>query len=193
VSIGELNWFLRTKLGHITRINGAVYRSSDGLTVVARAGEVSNIVVAGREQDLVPMLRQTAELIYSRIQPYRYAVWLRRHDRSDESMQVMRRLLSVGDSTDRLYALSGLCSFATSAQEARSALRFALQLQPTFIQPWVDLAEVEEQSGHDEAALASAKKVTELLNSGSAGGEDFARVAAERCAQRQGGGADRVG
>ena len=168
VSIGELDRFLRDKLGHITRINGAIHRSSDGLTVVARAGDVSNIAIAGREQDLDALLRQTAEVIYSRTQPYRYAVWLTRHDRLDEAIQVMRRLLSVGDSTDRLFALSGLGSFATNAPEARSLLRFALQLQPTFIQPWVDLAHVEEQSGHDEAALAAAKKATELLGSGSA-------------------------
>ena len=168
VSIGELDRFLRAKLGHITRINGAIYRSSDGLTVVARAGDVSNIVIAGREQDLDALLRETAEVIYRRTQPYRYAVWLTRHDRLDEAMQVMRQLLSVGDSTDRLFALSGLGSFTTNAPEARSLLRFALQLQPTFIQPWVDLAHVEEQSGHDEAALAAAKKATELLGSAGA-------------------------
>jgi tetratricopeptide (TPR) repeat protein len=168
VSIGELDRFLRTKLGHITRINGTIYRTSDGLTVVARAGEVSNIVITGREQDLGALLRETAEVIYSRTQPYRYAVWLTRHDRFDEAMQAMRRLLNVGDSTDRLWALSGLGSFATNAGEARSILRFALQLQPTFIQSWVDLAQVEEQSGNDEAALAVARKATELLSSGSA-------------------------
>jgi tetratricopeptide (TPR) repeat protein len=95
-------------------------------------------------------------------------VWLNRHDRFDEAMQAMRRLLNVGDSTDRLWALNGLGSFATNAQEARSILRFALQLQPTFIQPWIDLAQVEQQSGHDEAALAAAKKAAELLSSGGA-------------------------
>ena len=168
VSIGELDRFLRAKLGHITRIKGAIYRSSDGLTVLARAGEVSNIVMTGREQDFNKLLQETAKAIYSRTQPYRYAVWLIRHDQIDEAMQAMRRLLNVGDSTDRLWALSGLGAFATNAQEGRAALQFALQLKPTFIQAWIDLAQVEEQFGHDEAALAAAKQATELVSTASA-------------------------
>ncbi len=77
VSIGQINAYLHEWLGNQTQISGEIYRDAAGkLAVTARVGSEGGQTFHDPEADLDALLQKTAEAIYRKTQPYRYAVYL---------------------------------------------------------------------------------------------------------------------
>ena len=76
ISIGELQRFLKSWLGHDTHITGEVWRTGTGIAVTAREGAAPGATFTGPESDLDGLMQKVAEHIYGITQPYRYANFL---------------------------------------------------------------------------------------------------------------------
>ena len=104
ISLGELDSWLREKLGHDSRISGEVVRGEEGLSLTARTEEGSQ-TVTGPEKDLTALVGQLAERVYRTTQPFRYGMYLATQtDRGAESLAVFQDLALHGDPVDRLWA-----------------------------------------------------------------------------------------
>src|SRR5580658_3404607 len=84
ISIGELDRFLREKLGHPTHITGEVVRDGSGLALTARAGIDGSSTVVGGEGEIDALVQRLAESLNGITEPYRYGAWLREHKRNAE-------------------------------------------------------------------------------------------------------------
>jgi tetratricopeptide (TPR) repeat protein len=165
ISIGEFNRSLHAWLGHQTRITGEIWRTPTGLAVTARAGSDTSPTFTGAEGDLDKLMQQAAESVYRATQPYRYAVYLANANRAKEAETAYRALIADGSPTDRAWAYIGIENIYANRGEFGRALRTAnsaLALKPDFIMVYVNVAGIEAQLQHDEAALAAYRKVVAL-------------------------------
>jgi Flp pilus assembly protein TadD len=166
ISIGEFNRSLHAWLGHQTRITGEVWRTPTGIAVTARAGHDTSPAFTGSEADLDKLMQQAAESVYRATQPYRYAVYLANANRAKEAEVAYRALIAEGSPTDRAWAYIGIENIYANHAEFGRALRTAnsaLALKPDFIMVYVNVAGIETQLQHDEAALAAYRKVVALV------------------------------
>jgi len=109
VSIGQFYGLLVTWLGRETHITGEVFRTASGLAIAARGGGDGGAMVTGTEADLDKLLRQTAEAIYKRTQPYRYGIYADTHGKTAESVAILQRLTVDGaNARERAWAYLGL-------------------------------------------------------------------------------------
>ena len=79
ISIGELQRFLKSWLGHDTHISGEVWRTQTGIAVTARESAQAGATFTGPESDLDGLMQKAAEHVYSVTQPFRYANFLDRN------------------------------------------------------------------------------------------------------------------
>jgi tetratricopeptide (TPR) repeat protein len=171
VSIGEFNRYLTDWLGNETHIGGEVYRAANGIAVTARAGGESTPTFAGSEAEIDSLVQKTAEAIYRNTQPYRYGVYLFSHDRAQEAKPVLEELIRTGSTEDRSWAYVGLSTLAETDGDEKRALglfKQATEAKPDNIIAWTDLANTENNLGHDEKA-AEAERTSIAL--GARGGD----------------------
>jgi tetratricopeptide (TPR) repeat protein len=170
ISISEFYRYLATWLGKQTHIRGEVYRSTEGIVIAARAGADGGTKVSGDEHDLDKLLQQSAEAIYRRTQPYRYAVFLANQFKFDAARETYEQLANEGAPLDRVWAQIGLGSLYDYTDPPRGPEhnRKAAELSPGFALPWGNLSYEHGSFGNDEAALAEAKTGLHLLEQGDA-------------------------
>ncbi|THD51710.1 hypothetical protein [Phenylobacterium sp.] len=156
VSLGEMERFLRERLGHDTHITGEVFHTGPNLTLSVQAGEDDEARASGDPASLEGLIETAAEGVFARTQPYRYATWLGQTGRKSEAVAALRRLAATGSREDRLWAWAGLNNYSDSAREARWDLQQGLKIDPEFSHLWFDLAGVAQSLGDDEAALQAA-------------------------------------
>jgi tetratricopeptide (TPR) repeat protein len=166
VSIGEAYRFLKSWLGHETHVSGDVWRTPTSLVIAARVGG-SGGSVTGNETELDSLIQKTAEDIYARTQPYRFAVNLARLGRRDEAEAIWRTLAVTGEPNDRGWAYVGLgvgqMDTASPAQQERTFQ----QAEPYgAVIAASNLALLENNLGRPERALAELSKVKALLRDG---------------------------
>ena len=65
ISIGELQRFLKSWLGHDTHITGEVWRTQNGIAVTARESGEAGATSTGPESDLDGLMQKAAEHVYS--------------------------------------------------------------------------------------------------------------------------------
>ncbi len=165
VSIGEAYRFLKTWLGHETHVSGEVWKSGAGLSIATR---VSNGGGSSRFSgaDLDALVQQTAEDIYRRTQPYRYANYLSRHGRGEEAITLFKTLAASGAPVDRGWALIGWSNLLVDTDtidNRRRMLQAAAQYGVTLA--YVNLANMEGLLGHTEQAVAMARAGRRLMQS----------------------------
>jgi len=110
-------------------------------------------------------MQQAAESVYRATQPYRYAVYLTNANRAKEAEAAYRALIAEGSPTDRAWATIGIENIYANRGDIGRAVRMAnsaLALKPDFIMVYVNVASLEAQLQHDEAALAAYRKVVAL-------------------------------
>jgi tetratricopeptide (TPR) repeat protein len=167
VSVGQLYAYMRQWLGDETHIRGDVYRDATGkIAITARVGADPSPTFSGNETDLDRLLQQTAESVYQKTQPYRYAVYLSNRGRSADAEAAYRALIADGSLQDRAWAYVGLSTIYQArgdVEKSAQALRKALAIRPDFVLAYVNLGNEESQLQHDEAGLALERKLTELL------------------------------
>jgi len=107
VSLFELDRFLRAKLGHDLHIGGEMVQTANGIALTARVGTDGSATVTGAETDMDGLLQKLAEQVYRTSQPYRFAIWLQTHDRSEEAVEVLKTLAASGPAGERAWAYNG--------------------------------------------------------------------------------------
>lgn len=159
VSVGELRRYLVEWLGQQTTIGGELYRTPDGLSLIARTGTATATPQTGAdERALDAMIQAAAEQVYAATQPYRYAVYLGRRgdeDGAQRSEEALRALTQSSDEADRIW---GYAALNLSLQEegdlagAIEATNAALAIAPKFNLAYANRAGAQQGLGHAEAA-----------------------------------------
>ncbi|MGD0142403.1 MAG: hypothetical protein ABSC92_04530, partial [Rhizomicrobium sp.] len=171
VSISEFNRALHEWLGHETRISGEIYRTPDGLAILARAGDESTPVLKGSEADIDALIDKVAQSIYRITQPYRYSAWLSGNGRDAESTAELQNIVATGNPLERAWAYNGLAhnTIATGDVAGGSAfLRKAIASDPSILLPHSNLVGGETYLGHDENAFAAAQATLKVAEVGDA-------------------------
>lgn len=160
VSVGELRRYLVEWLGQQTTIGGELYRTPDGLSLIARTGTATATPQTGAdERALDAMIQAAAEQVYAATQPYRYAVYLGRRGDAEgavRSEEALRALTQSSDKADRLWAYAGLNLSLQAKGDTAGAIRAAdaaLAIDPEFTLGWSNRAGARLGFGHAEAAL----------------------------------------
>ena len=160
ISVGELRRYLVDWLGKQTTVSGELYRTPDGLSLVARAGTATATPQTGPdERALDAMIQAAAEQIYATTQPYRYALWLRQQADTPETkaaaIAALEALTRSDDQIDRLWAYAGLSVAFQERGDFQGSVRVcdtAIALDPRFNVSYRNRADSLLNMGHDEAA-----------------------------------------
>ena len=179
VSIGELNRYLRSWLGHGTHISGEIYRTNSGIAVTARAGSDTSPTFQGKEADLDNLIQQAAEAVYRSTQPYRFAVYLDSHNRVAEARMIYDQLLVTGSRDDRAWAYIGLDNQLLVKGDyagGTADLLRAIAIDPQLYLAYENLANNESTLQHDERQLAFEKEAIEIGESGANSSMDPANI-----------------
>jgi tetratricopeptide (TPR) repeat protein len=173
VSIGELNRYLRQWLGRATRITGEVVRTPAGLAVTARAGANPGATFRGADADLDGLVQQSAEAIYEKTQPYRYAAYLASQGKTDQAIAAYAKLAQTGDRQDRAWAYTGWASLLLQKSGPREVLAKAseaLRLDPRIVEASDALALSYGGLGRTEDELLVTQDQLKWLENGEAEG-----------------------
>jgi hypothetical protein len=172
ISLAQLQALLNDWLGHTTHISGALSENAHGSTLAVQFGDAPEVIVARPDSDIEPLIQETAERIYRRAEPYRYANFLRRTGRTAEALPQLEELALSGDAEDRKWALPdwGVLVAQTAREgDRRNTQKFgvekfreAIAIDPNFVNGWTDLLVVERALGHDEESLAAARRADAL-------------------------------
>jgi tetratricopeptide (TPR) repeat protein len=168
VSISELERFLRSWLGHDTRISGEVYHSATGIAVTARAG-ANGATFTGAEGDLDALVQKSAEHVFESTQPYRYANYLDRNydpkgaaQRVAKATQIYRKLIAGDDRKEQAWAWNGLATmqFNFYADNRKSAWYYqkALATDPDFTLGYYALAARNAPLGQEEDTFRNGRE-----------------------------------
>jgi len=185
ISIGELDRFLREKLGHPTHITGEVVRDGSRLALTARAGIEGSSTVAGSEGDIDALVQRLAESLYGITEPYRYGAWLREHKRNAEGMAVFVALRDHGSRSERPW---GWLGWSNALEDGGGVYARLWGMQEMF-RRWPDqylagqnVALTLDKVSRPEAAIATLRTVEPLLSLPGHGGvrEDAVAIVKER-------------
>jgi tetratricopeptide (TPR) repeat protein len=159
VSFGEAYRYLKGWLGHETHFGGEVVRTDSGLALTARISGDSNASFAGTNLDA--LIEKTAEYVYGQTQPYRYAVYLESHGRTDDALAIFQHLATAGSDEDRPWGYIGWRNMALDSEPPDTTmlmLKRALELQPDNLTALNDLEGDEFNLSHPERGLRDAKQ-----------------------------------
>jgi tetratricopeptide (TPR) repeat protein len=165
VSIGELQKFLREWLGKETRISGVVFRTGDGLAVTARTAGAAGATFTGAEADLEGLMQKTAETVYRRTQPYRFAVYLQQHARDAELDGLLAddRAWPAPEQKWRQRFWGFVLENRGEFQKARAHYRESLALDPDMSPTLYALGRTELALGHEQASLETYRRAVRLF------------------------------
>jgi len=172
VSIGEFYRILTLWLGHQTRITGEVFRTDKGIAITARAGGDGGATNQGPDSDFDVILQRAAESVFAQTQPYRYGVYLLRHNRLDDAQKIFEKLAANSSASEKAWAENGLANVEDSRGNLRASAawsRAALALEPEFALTHWTLADNELTLGHDEDAVRTDRELLALTQSHNPG------------------------
>jgi len=172
VSVGELRRYLVEWLGKQTTIGGELYKTPDGLSLIARTGTATATPQTGTdERALDAMIQAAAEQVYGATQPYRYAIYLgRRGDAEGDvrSAAALRELIRSGDRADKIWAHAALNLRLQAVDDDEGAVReanAALALEPKFNLAYANRSGAYAGLGWDEAAYLDIVQAAETARS----------------------------
>ncbi len=163
VSLEELDSWLRAKLGHETSLSGEVVRTPSGVMLTARAGNEGAVSVSGPEADMPQLTGKLAEAVYRLTQPYRYAIYLMRHEnRPADAAPIFRQLALNGSPEERRWSYNmwaNATEIATHDYELGLRLyQKAHQADPDAIQPMSTLGQALGRFGRLEESMRIQKE-----------------------------------
>ena len=165
VSIGELDRFLRRKLGHETVIGGSVFRTPQGLRMTVRTGALGTVEQTGADATIEDMVRKAAEGVFNRTQPYRYSKYLEFSGRMAEAMAVARSDAQSDDPKERGWAwaqISNLLDRAGDDVAAAAAGKRAIAEDPSNALAYLNTANAFGHLAQDGAAAPYGQKASQL-------------------------------
>ena len=170
ISLAELDSWLRDKLGNETHVTGEIVHAAVGLSVTVRAGEEGVQSVRGSDADIDALVVRSAESVYRMTQPYRYAVYLLRHEnRAADAAPIFRELALHGSPEDRRWSYN---MWAQAEEISRGDNDLGLRMYQQALakgstQPYANLLIVYLSFGRNEEAVQTAKDA--LAKTGGAG------------------------
>ncbi|HEY3778052.1 MAG TPA: hypothetical protein VGL35_08330 [Rhizomicrobium sp.] len=185
VSLGELDRFLREKLGHPTHVTGEVVQAPSSIGLTARAGGSGSATVSGPNADFDRLNQQIADSVYRLTQPYLYGVYLSENGRDAEAKSVFMQLAKHGSSTERGWGYLGWSNAAelTNGEFARLALlRQAAAYAPALFLPHQNIALIEDALSRPQDSIRESRIAMSVLSSPDYGGisADIARLSLRR-------------
>ena len=133
LSLGEIDRYLREKLGNETHVRGEIVRTPAGLTMFVRAGAAPGLSVDGSEKDLAGLISKSAENLFAQSEPLRYCDYLTDNAHFDEAIRRLRPMTLTGTAFHRAEALTNWAEaldFSGHGREARDVATEAVRLVP---------------------------------------------------------------
>jgi tetratricopeptide (TPR) repeat protein len=167
VSLGDLDNYLRQRLGRRTTISAALQQRGDGFLLTVRLSGGPNQTFAGGPDDLPVLMQQAAESIMRETQPLRYADFLTLNGRFDEARAVLVPLTTQGTVEDRASAFASLGRVflgAGDTQTAETIGHHAVRMYPDSVNTQLFLAFSAYALSHSQQdfnALLGAKRALE--------------------------------
>lgn len=165
LSVEELSRLLGRWLGNQTLVNGQVVDGADGkVTLVLRSSRHGVSTVTGPADQLDSLFVKLAETAFSRAEPTNWVQYLKNTGRYEEALASVKGLVERPETSDleqaNNYSLWSNVD-ANPQQTRRLALR-SLALDPNVMTAELNLFRAEAVLGHDEASLASARRLLAL-------------------------------
>jgi tetratricopeptide (TPR) repeat protein len=164
ISLGQLEQWLRDKLGHERAVSGDLSIGADGkLTLDSRIGAHPLPSQTGAEADLDAIAQKVAEAIYAKEQPTGWYDYLANQNRFPEALQFAQKGLRTARTREqRALSLGGIgLATAVTRGEPLAAVPYyerAMAEDPEeFLSP-TNLASLEAGRGHDERAYTLEKE-----------------------------------
>ncbi|HEY5047595.1 MAG TPA: hypothetical protein VII49_06210 [Rhizomicrobium sp.] len=173
VSLGELDRFLREKLGHPTHVTGEVVESQSAIDLTARAGGSGSATVSGPNIDFDKLVQRIADSVYQLTQPYLYGVYLSETDRDAEAKAEFMQLAEHGSSAERGWGYLGWSNAVelTDGEFARLALlRTATAYAPKAFLQRQNIVLIEDVISRPEEAIRDSRLPISILSSTDHGG-----------------------
>ena len=167
VSLEELDSWLRAKFGHETSLSGEVVRTASGVTLTARAGSDGAVSVSGTEADMTALTARLAEAVYRLTQPYRYGIYLMRHEnRPADAAPIFQQLALHGSPEERRWSYNmwaNATEVATHDYDLGLRMyRKAHEADPDAIQPMSTLGQDLSRFGRIEEANEISKEAVAI-------------------------------
>ncbi len=161
VSLNEVARFLRRRLGHETRINGALTDLGDGsVAIKVDVAGADPIEVRGKLPDLDQLMQQAAEKAFSAFDPDNFIIYLSVRGRDDEAFAASAALAATARSNYRLADAYSLWAEADGdRRRALSRIAVAARLRPQMMFVWMEGAKANMDLGHDEEALGFIRRL----------------------------------
>jgi len=162
ISVGELDRYLRSLLGHEVHVGGEIIHTPDGLALTVRYAGRPGVEVKGDEADFDGLMKKAAEGLYSVAQPLRYSDYLVGQGRLTDSLAILKRMAVTGSPIERARALTSWAEgvdFDGRGREALPIVGEALRLAPDAGFAWAVDSDAQVELGHDEAAHAAEARM----------------------------------
>jgi tetratricopeptide (TPR) repeat protein len=173
VSLGELDRFLREKLGHPTHVTGEVVEQQSVIGLTARAGGSGSATVTGPDADFDKLIQRISESVYGLTQPYLYGVWLSEVGRDAEAKAEFMQLAQHGSPAERGWGYLGWSNTVelTDGEFARLALlKTATGYAPDLFLPRQNIVLIENAISSPEETIRDSRIAMAILSSPDHGG-----------------------
>lgn len=159
LSLGEVWRLMRDALGSERKVTGAVRETGDGrIELTARLGGQA-FTVTGAPAELGQLEQQIAEQLYAATDPVNIVIYLEFQGRKSEALAAAAR--NAATAHGRLERADAFALWAESDDPLRELrlARIALGIDPGLLVGRFDVVLAERQLGHEEAALAEARRM----------------------------------
>jgi tetratricopeptide (TPR) repeat protein len=168
LSVEELSRLLGRWLGKQTEVTGQIVDSGEGqVTLVLRSSRHGVSSVKGSAADIDALFVKLAEAGFAKAEPTNWVLYLRTTGRYEEAIASVKRLIERPETSD--LALENAYSlWANSVFDPQQAIRLAgrsLALNPHVMTSRLNLVRAHQRLGHDETALAEARRLLALKDS----------------------------
>jgi len=158
LSLGEIDRYLREKLGNETHVRGEIVRTQAGLTMFVRASAEPGLRADGSENDLAGLIAKSAENLFAQSEPLRYCDYLTDNAHFDDAIRRLRPMTLAGTAFHRAEALTNWAEaldFSGHAREARNVAVEAVHLIPYASFAWAVISDADNELGWEEDAQHS--------------------------------------
>jgi tetratricopeptide (TPR) repeat protein len=179
ISFGELDRVLRERLGDNKHISGDLVRTASGLKLSVRVSGDGSDSTEGAEADLDALVKQMAEAIYGRTQPFRYSTYVWVTGRTDQANRLFQSLVKSGSPSERSWAYISLGATSVDAEGSSasdeaiainaSQERRATELDPGNALAWFALGHTEDLLGYSENSLFAFRQSLAAISGRGAG------------------------
>ena len=164
VSLGELSRLLRARFGHDVHVDGdLIEAAAGGLALTVRGNGVPAKTFSASATEVERLTVESAEYVYSKSQPARWAAYLTTVERYEEAIAFCRTAVASADPVERPGLLStwsnAIESTGGSTREALALLRAAVKLQPDFWNAHSNIMNALMVLGDEEGAWRAGEEM----------------------------------